>query len=112
MRPQCEGEVIQGAKSAVMTTNKRDDPISKWLYPLREKCGWQTAAVAMVNKNACILWASVTLDYLRNLMLCNSVFDTVGGAIVQSDPLLRALQPMTLWKSVTMKKVVINLTTW
>jgi transposase len=49
--------LIQVAKSAVMTAHKRDDPISKWLYQLREKSGWQKAAVAMANKNARILWA-------------------------------------------------------
>jgi transposase len=52
--------LIQGAKSAVMTAHKRDDPISKWLYQLREKSGWQKAAVAMANKNARILWAMMT----------------------------------------------------
>jgi O-acetyl-ADP-ribose deacetylase (regulator of RNase III) len=52
--------LIQGAKSAVMTAHKRSDPISKWLYQLREKSGWQKAAVAMANKNARILWAMMT----------------------------------------------------
>lgn len=52
--------LIQGAKSAVTTAHKRDDPISKWLYQLREKSGWQKAAVAMANKNARILWAMMT----------------------------------------------------
>ena len=52
--------LIQGAKSAVMTAHKRDDPISKWLRQLREKSGWQKAAVAMANKNARILWAMMT----------------------------------------------------
>ena len=52
--------LIQGAKSAVMTAHKRGDPISKWLYQLREKSGWQKAAVAMANKNARILWAMMT----------------------------------------------------
>jgi transposase len=52
--------LIQGAKSAVMTAHKRDDPISKWLHQLREKSGWQKAAVAMANKNARILWAMMT----------------------------------------------------
>ena len=49
--------LIQGAKSAVMTAHKRDDPISKWVHQLREKSGWQKAAVALANKNARILWA-------------------------------------------------------
>jgi len=49
--------LIQGAKSAVHTAHHRDDPISKWVHQLREKSGWQTAAVALANKNARILWA-------------------------------------------------------
>lgn len=52
--------LIQGAKSAVLTAHKRSDPISKWLHQLREKSGWQKAAVAMANKNARILWAMRT----------------------------------------------------
>lgn len=49
--------LIQGAKSAVMTAHKRDDPISRWAFALREKSGWQKAVVALANKNARILWA-------------------------------------------------------
>lgn len=49
--------LIQAARSAVMTAHKRDDPISQWTYKLREKSGWQKAAVALANKNARILWA-------------------------------------------------------
>ena len=49
--------LIQGAKSAVMTAHKREDPISRWVHGLREKSGWQKAAVALANKNARILWA-------------------------------------------------------
>lgn len=49
--------LIQAAKSAVMTAHRRDDAISKWAYQLREKSGWQKAAVALANKNARILWA-------------------------------------------------------
>ena len=49
--------LIQGAKSAVMTAHRRDDPISKWAHQLREKSGWQKAVVALTNKNARILWA-------------------------------------------------------
>ncbi|HQS01536.1 IS110 family transposase, partial [Polaromonas sp.] len=32
--------LIQGAKSAVMTAHRRDDPISMWAYQLRERSGW------------------------------------------------------------------------
>jgi transposase len=49
--------LIQGAKSAVTTAHKRDDPISRWVCQLRERSGWQKAAVALANKNARILWA-------------------------------------------------------
>jgi transposase len=52
--------LIQGAKSAVMTAQKRDDPISRWVFQLREKSGWQKASVALANKNARILWAIMT----------------------------------------------------
>ena len=54
--------LIQGAKSAVTSAHKRDDPISRWVHQLREKSGWQKAAVALANKNARILWAVLTRD--------------------------------------------------
>ena len=40
--------LIQGAKSAAMTVHTRDDPVSKWVHQLREKSGWQKAAVVLV----------------------------------------------------------------
>jgi len=52
--------LIQGAKSIVMTAHKREDPISRWAYQLRERSGWQKAVVALANKNARILWAVMT----------------------------------------------------
>jgi transposase len=52
--------LIQGAKSAVLTAHKRSDPISRWALALRERSGWQVAAVALANKNARILWAVMT----------------------------------------------------
>ena len=52
--------LIQGAKSAVMSAHKRSDPISLWVTALRERAGWQKAAVALANKNARILWAVMT----------------------------------------------------
>jgi len=52
--------LIQGAKSAVMTAHRRQDKISSWLTALRERSGWQKAAVALANKNARILWAVMT----------------------------------------------------
>lgn len=49
--------LIQGAKGAVMTAHKRHDAISRWAVQLKERVGWQKAAVAMANKNARIVWA-------------------------------------------------------
>jgi transposase len=52
--------LIQGAKSAVMTSHQRQDKISQWAVALRERSGWQKAVVALANKNARILWAVMT----------------------------------------------------
>ena len=52
--------LIQAAKSMVLTAQLRDDPISQWAQKLRERSGWQKAAVALANKNARILWAMMT----------------------------------------------------
>ena len=54
--------MIQGAKSAVMSAGKRDDPTSRWLDALKQRVGWQKACVAMANKNARVLWAVMTRD--------------------------------------------------
>ena len=54
--------LIQGAKAAVMSAGKRDDPISRWLVQLVARVGWQKACVAMANKNARILWAVMTRE--------------------------------------------------
>ena len=55
--------LIQGAKSAVMSAGKRDDPTSRWLVQLTARVGWQKACVAMANKNARILWAVMTREH-------------------------------------------------
>jgi transposase len=55
--------LIQGAKAAVMSAGKRDDPISRWLVQLTARVGWQKACVAMANKNARILWSVMTRDH-------------------------------------------------
>jgi len=38
--------LIQGAKSAVFTAHRRSDRLSRWIVQLRERVGWQKAAVA------------------------------------------------------------------
>jgi len=52
--------LIQGAKSAIMTPHRRQDKISSWVVPLRERSGGQKAVVVLANKNARILWATMT----------------------------------------------------
>ena len=54
--------LIQGAKAAVMSAHKRDDPISQWVFKLKDRVGWQKACVALANKNARILWAVMTRE--------------------------------------------------
>lgn len=49
--------LIQGAKSAVLSADKRDDPISQWVRKLHDRSGWQKAAVGLANKHARIAWA-------------------------------------------------------
>ena len=44
----------------MMTAHKRSDPISLWAAALRERVGWQKAAVALANKHSRILWAVMT----------------------------------------------------
>jgi transposase len=74
--------LIQGAKSAVMTAHKRDDPISRWAHQLRERVGWQKASVALANKNARILWAIMTRDQAYN----PHHVSTKPGALATSTP--------------------------
>ena len=54
--------LIQGAKAVVLVGKHNDDPISQWVQRLRQRSGWQKAAVALANKNARILWAVMTRD--------------------------------------------------
>ncbi|MBA2961804.1 MULTISPECIES: IS110 family transposase [Ramlibacter] len=65
--------LIQGAKAAVMTANKRTDRLSRWLLQLKARAGWQKATVALANKNARVLWTIMThgttfdADYLPQI---------------------------------------------
>lgn len=52
--------LIQAARSAVLSAHRRSDRMSRWLLALRERRGWQKAAVALANKNARIVWAILT----------------------------------------------------
>ena len=82
--------LIQGAKSAVMSADKRDDPISRWLVQLTARVGWQKACVAMANKNARILWAVMTrdagFDPARQRQAENTAAESAGGARAEPCP--------------------------
>jgi transposase len=54
--------LVQGAKAAVLAHWRHDSPTSQWLERLKERSGWQVAAVALANKNARILWAMFARD--------------------------------------------------
>lgn len=52
--------LIRGTNSAVMTTERRRDRISKWVAELRDRAGRQEAeeaVAALANESARILWA-------------------------------------------------------
>ena len=49
--------LIHGARAVVRTAKKKDDPLSRWINSIREKHGFNKAAVALANKMARIGWA-------------------------------------------------------
>ena len=49
--------VIQGARSAVMSSKKRDDKLGKWILDKKSRGGLNKAAVALANKNVRMMWA-------------------------------------------------------
>jgi transposase len=49
--------LVQGAKSAVHLNKPKDSRLGRWLLALKERSGWQKAAVALAAKNARIVWA-------------------------------------------------------
>lgn len=52
--------LVQGAKAAVNCSKPRKDRVWQWAQQLKERSGWQKAAVALAAKNARILWAMFT----------------------------------------------------
>lgn len=44
--------LVHGARSSIRTVGKRNDRISNWAASLKEKSGYNKAAVALANKNA------------------------------------------------------------
>jgi transposase len=58
--------LIQGARSALLTAARHKDPVSRWSLALQERRGGNRAAVALANKMARRLWA--TLRYEANAL--------------------------------------------
>ena len=52
--------LVQAARSAVQSAQRRADRLSRWVLALRERRGWQKACVALANKNARIVWTILT----------------------------------------------------
>ena len=54
--------LIQGAKSAVMSAGKRDDPTSRWLVQLTARVGWQGSSSFRVERNILSLLGQMRTD--------------------------------------------------
>ena len=52
--------LLCGLHTSVLTGVSPSDPVSRWVLALRERSGWQKAAVALADKSARILWAVMT----------------------------------------------------
>jgi hypothetical protein len=52
--------LIHGARSALCRAERRSDRRSIWASKLKLARGFNVAAVALANKNACMLWALLT----------------------------------------------------
>ena len=51
--------LVHGARSELMHTAKREDHKSLWAEQIKASRGWNKAAVALANKHARIIWASL-----------------------------------------------------
>ena len=49
--------LVHGARTVVLHAANRDDPLSRWINRIRERRGYNKAAVAMANKMARMGWA-------------------------------------------------------
>lgn len=49
--------LVHGGRSVVRTAQRKSDPASEWVNQLRERRGYNRAAVAVANKNARVIWA-------------------------------------------------------
>lgn len=49
--------LVHGGRAVVRTARKEETPLNRWASQLKEKPGYNKAAVAVANKNARIIWA-------------------------------------------------------
>jgi len=49
--------LVHGGRAVVRTAANKNDPFNQWVNQLRERRGYNRAAVAVANKNARIIWA-------------------------------------------------------
>jgi transposase len=54
--------LIQGARSALLTAARHKDPVSRWSMAVQERRGGNRAAVALANKMARRLWATLRYE--------------------------------------------------
>lgn len=49
--------LVHGARAVVRSASNKSDPANQWVNELRQRRGYNRAAVAVANKNARIIWA-------------------------------------------------------
>jgi transposase len=54
--------LVHGGRSVVRTAVHKEDPLSTWVNQIRERRGFNKAAVAVANNNARIIWAVLRHD--------------------------------------------------
>ena len=59
--------LIHGARSALLYAPKRTDPLSRWSLAVRERRGANRACVALANKTARRLWATLRYEHVALL---------------------------------------------
>lgn len=66
--------LIQGARTAVKVCDNKNDKLSIWVTKIKNRGGYNKAAVALANKNARMIWALMaTGECYRKPMLVNNI---------------------------------------
>ena len=60
--PYLRSLLIHGARSALRTAARHTDPISRWALSVQQRRGVQRAYVALANKTARHLWATLRYE--------------------------------------------------